>query len=137
MSLSDHVPVRATVASKAPSSAEHKKIPKWVTKHPLFAPKLSAFQNDADLQSLSPYDRLAKHKELIHTAAKQTPDACLSKRVSTTEEKVQVLMQAGRAVHYGLSHMVPRIIKSLPALGQFFQCTVCHANERTSSTGIV
>ena len=118
---SDHVPVRGSLAFRRLRDNANLPIPRWVTKHPLFATELDSLQQSAGLDALDPYSRLATHKEIIKLVAKTTLQKCLNKIIETTDEKIQVLIQASRALHCGQVHMIPKIHRSFPELQQFFR----------------
>jgi len=117
--LSDHSPIRFTFTVRQELPKENRPIPRWISKHPLYKEKLTKLQTDSNLNSLSPYERLYRHKELIKQAAEETLEQCLNKVVRTVDEKVQVLLQAARAVYFDKADLVDKVHKSYPELSQY------------------
>ena len=62
------------------------------------------------------YDRWRKHKQIIREASEVTAQRCLNKVVRTNAEKLQVLIQAARAVCVDQPHMIKKAIASSPDL---------------------
>jgi len=98
--ISDHCPVKLTIGSRQALPKDQLPIPSWVAKHPKFAEHLAALQEATDLESMQPFERLAAHKRLIRQASDITLKDLLSKPADTLDQKIQVLLQAGRTVYF-------------------------------------
>ena len=70
--LSDHAPVRFTIAAGTAVPTQERPIPKEVFSDPLFVKYHDRFYDDANLDSLPPIPRWQHHKTVIKLAAKYT-----------------------------------------------------------------
>ena len=79
-------------------------------------PVLEQLAKASRLDELSANERWRKHKLIIREASVITARRCLAKVMQTNEEKLQVLMQAARAVCFDQPHIIQKIILSMPCL---------------------
>ena len=114
--LSDHAPLRISLSTKQQLPKDKRPIPKWLAKHPIFKQVLLDLEKRENLDELAPQERWTRHKAIIREASETALKRCLAKVATTNDEKLQVLLQAARALRYDQPHMLPKIIKSLPCL---------------------
>ena len=78
MNLSDHAPTYWSIAQVNRESSLPPKIPPYVCKSSFFQQSMQNYLNEVDLATMSPHERMACTKTLIHEAARVAKDKILS-----------------------------------------------------------
>ena len=116
---SDHVPVASQITLKQQRNHNDRPIPKWLAQHQVFKEtlekSLEGFDPDANPD---PFEAILEVKTRIRCASKKAIKMIMARKANTTEEKMQVVLQASRAITYNLASVAQHVKRGFPDLGK-------------------
>jgi hypothetical protein len=97
---SDHSPVPASMSARRPLAKHLRPIPKWLAKHPTYIKNVKVLLDNAELEMMQPFQRLAFVKKQLRDASSLALKEIMNKPTTSKPARLQVLIICGRAIWY-------------------------------------
>ena len=114
---SDRTPVGTTVRLKHQKKQQERPIPKWLAQHPTYQELLNKAMETINVDSTDPFEAIKAIKDTMRKVSKAALKQILKRKAETIEEKMQVVLQASRAITYNLASVAKHVEKNLPRVG--------------------
>ena len=122
MGLSDHAPTYWSIAQVNRESSLPPKIPPYVCKSSFFQQSMQNYLNEVDLATMSPHERMACTKTLIHEAARVAKDKILSQANRSQFGLLASLSSIARCMWRADLHSAELLIDKNPIAAEHMYC---------------
>jgi hypothetical protein len=114
--VSDHTSAVACLLVKQQLPRDTRPIPKWIAVRPVYQEQLTSLHRKADLEALTPFERLAARKKLIRQASSLETTRITAAPATSTPSPMQALRTACRSIWVKLSHLGAKLHETFPEL---------------------
>ena len=119
---SDHTPIGNHTAIRRSPPKGMRPIPKWLAYHPIYQETLQELLTKYDdTKEKDPFEALGNIKHLMRKASTIAPKKIFENSCLSNAEKLQIVLQASRAIVQGNTNLVKKIQKNLPDIGNHLE----------------
>ena len=131
--LSDHSPMSLCLSSASSSRAKARLVPQWITRDRQYKVFLQDALDDAQLDSLGPLERWETHKRILLSKSQEFLIQKLRSSPDDPHVKLQLLMQASRALWYNNIGLFSKVCRDWPEIRSMFKLAKSYFQSGLSS----